>query len=246
MPSRRPMSFDDIINDVEQYLNYMKEEGTTVLDVDRSVLEELSKIPKHTPAQQHTAVLENNNMKAIIGEISQCKKCELSKTRTNTVPGQGDITPEIMFIGEAPGADEDKQGIAFVGRAGQLLTKMIEAMGLTRDEVFIGNILKCRPPDNRKPTPDEIQACIPYLKRQISLIKPKVIIALGATAVSGLLGSDIPISKLRGQWMEFEGIKLMPTFHPSYLLRNPPMAKKKVWEDLQEVLRVLGRKPPTR
>ena len=147
-----------------------------------------------------------------------------------------------MFVGEAPGADEDEQGLAFVGRAGQLLTKMIAAMGFKREEVFIANILKCRPPDNRPPTPEEMAICIPYLKRQIAEVQPKVIVALGATAVLGLLNLT-GISKLRGNWQTFEGIDLMPTYHPSYLLRNPVM-KKEAWSDLQVVLKRLGRTPP--
>lgn len=150
-----------------------------------------------------------------------------------------------MFIGEAPGADEDRQGLAFVGAAGQLLTKMIEAMGYTREQVFIGNILKCRPPDNRTPVPEEMATCLPYLKAQIALLKPKVIIALGATAVRGLTAISTGITKLRGTWLSFEGIDLMPTYHPAYLLYQRNLtAKKQVWEDLKAVLKHLGRKPP--
>jgi DNA polymerase len=178
----------------------------------------------------------------IAGAVKACTKCSLHKTRTQTVPGQGNPRPEIMFVGEAPGADEDEQGLAFVGRAGQLLTKMIEAMGLKREEVFIGNILKCRPPDNRPPLPDEMETCLPYLKEQIRILQPKVIVALGATAVRGLIGLD-GITKLRGKWLAFEGIHLMPTYHPAYLLRDPTR-KKDTWVDLQEVLRFLGRIPP--
>jgi DNA polymerase len=147
-------------------------------------------------------------------------------------------------VGEGPGEDEDIQGLAFVGRAGQLLTKMIEAMGYRRDEVFIANIVKCRPPGNRKPFPDEMAACLPYLKEQIALLKPRVIIALGATAVTGLLGSMATgISRLRGNWQSFGGIDVMPTFHPSYLLRTPS-AKNAAWADLQAVLKKLGRPVP--
>jgi DNA polymerase len=148
-----------------------------------------------------------------------------------------------MFVGEAPGEDEDVQGLAFVGKAGQLLTKMIQAMGCTREEVFIGNILKCRPPNNRTPLPDEIEICLPYLKAQIAILKPKVIVALGATSVRGLLKLETGITRLRGKWLSFEGIDLMPTFHPSYLLRTPS-AKKEAWEDLKAVLARLGRTPP--
>ncbi|MGI6086683.1 MAG: uracil-DNA glycosylase [Kiritimatiellia bacterium] len=186
-------------------------------------------------------------LSALADEIAHCQRCALHNTRTNTVPGQGNPQPELMFIGEAPGEDEDLQGKAFVGRAGQLLTRIIEAMGFTRAEVFIGNILKCRPPNNRKPTPEEMQVCLPFLQAQIAALRPRVIVALGATAVEGLLqpGPDFRISHVRGKWHEFSGIPLMPTYHPSYLLRNP-IAKKDVWIDMQEVLRRLGRQPPPR
>jgi DNA polymerase len=148
-----------------------------------------------------------------------------------------------MFVGEAPGADEDEQGLAFVGVAGQLLTKMIEAMGLRREDVFIANILKCRPPANRPPTPEEMDTCIPYLKEQIGLLKPRVIVALGGTAVRGLLKVEEGVTRVRGRWHRFEGIDVMPTLHPSYLLRNPP-AKRDAWEDLKAVLKHIGRTPP--
>lgn len=186
-------------------------------------------------------------LSALTDEIAHCRRCALHNTRTNTVPGQGNPQPDLMFIGEAPGEDEDLQGKAFVGRAGQLLTRIIEAMGFTRAEVFIGNILKCRPPNNRKPAPEEMQVCLPFLQAQIAALRPRVIVALGATAVEGLLqpGPDFRISHVRGKWHEFSGIPLMPTYHPSYLLRNP-IAKKDVWIDMQEVLRRLGRQPPPR
>ena len=179
----------------------------------------------------------------IAADIAGCKQCPLHQTRIQTVPGQGNPRPEIMFIGEAPGADEDEQGLAFIGKAGQLLTKMIEAMGFTREEVFIANIAKCRPPGNRPPTPEEMATCLPFLRRQIAVIKPKVVVALGAVSVRGLLQNETPISKVRGLWQEMDGIAVMPTFHPAYLLRNPP-AKKEVWDDLQAVLKRLGRTPP--
>lgn len=174
-----------------------------------------------------------------------CKRCDLHKERKQAVPGQGSPAPDILFVGEAPGADEDEQGLAFVGAAGQLLTQMITAMGYSRDEVFIANIAKCRPPGNRPPLPEEMAACLPYLKEQIRLLAPKVIVALGATSVKGLLNPEVTISRLRGQWQSFEGIPLMPTFHPAYLLRNPS-AKHDVWADLKAVLTRLGRQPPTR
>jgi uracil-DNA glycosylase len=183
------------------------------------------------------------DLAAIARAVEQCKKCSLHETRKRTVPGQGAGTPEILFVGEAPGADEDRQGLAFVGAAGQLLTRMIEAMGYTRDQVFIANILKCRPPDNRVPLPEEMERCLPYLKEQIAILKPKVIVTLGATAARGLLGLTEGITRLRGKWLAFQDIPLMPTFHPSYLLHNPS-AKREVWQDLQAVLKRLGRTPP--
>lgn len=154
-------------------------------------------------------------------------------------------SPDILFVGEGPGADEDAQGRPFVGRAGQLLTKMIEAMGYERADVFIANVVKCRPPNNRAPLPEEMERCHPYLKQQIALIKPTVIVGLGATALKGLLGKTAGITRLRGTWQEYEGIKLMPTFHPSYLLRDPSK-KKEVWQDLQSVLKELGKEPPAK
>lgn len=217
-----------VLDDISQYLEHELDEGRTTFEV--SALVDGGETPGET-------------MNEVAAEIASCEKCTLSETRTNVVPGQGASSPEIMFVGEAPGADEDKQGQAFVGRAGKLLTKMIQAMGCERDEVFIGNILKCRPPNNRPPLPDEMETCMPYLKRQIAVLKPKVIVALGATAVKGLMGTTTGITKLRGTWMSFEGIDLMPTYHPAYLLRNPP-AKKEVWEDLKTVLRHLGREIP--
>jgi uracil-DNA glycosylase len=177
-----------------------------------------------------------------------CVKCEhLASSRKNVVFGVGSLEAKLMFIGEAPGADEDQQGEPFVGKAGQLLTRIIQAMGLTRDTVYIANILKCRPDTpgqaagNRKPTPEEMQTCIPFLHEQIDLIRPKVIVALGATAVEGLLGKTIGITKLRGTWKTYRGIPLMPTYHPAYLLRNQaPSEKRRVWEDMLQVMEKLG------
>jgi DNA polymerase len=177
-----------------------------------------------------------------------CVKCpHLASSRRNVVFGVGSLDAELMFIGEAPGADEDEQGEPFVGKAGQLLTKIIQAMGLTRNTVYIGNILKCRPDTpgqsagNRKPTPEEMKTCIPYLHEQIDLIRPKVIVALGATAVEGLLGKTIGITRLRGNWKTYRGTPLMPTYHPAYLLRNQaPSEKRRVWEDMLQVMERLG------
>lgn len=172
-------------------------------------------------------------------DIGDCQRCKLCHGRTNIVFGVGDPNARLVFVGEGPGAEEDKQGEPFVGRAGQLLTKMINAMGLERSQVYICNVVKCRPPDNRDPEADEIAACETFLKRQLLSIKPQIIVGLGRYACQTLLKSQTPMSKLRGHWHEYDGVKFMPTFHPAYLLRNPP-AKKEVWEDLQVVMRELG------
>ena len=179
------------------------------------------------------------DLTALNAEFAACQLCALSRARKNVVFGAGNPHAELMFIGEAPGADEDEQGRPFVGRAGQLLTKIIEAMKLTREQVYIANILKCRPPSNRPPLPTEIAACSPILMRQIDLIHPRVICALGKFAAQTLLGTEIPISKLRGRFFDWKGIKLMPTFHPAYLLRNPG-DKKLVWNDMQLIMSELA------
>lgn len=184
---------------------------------------------------------------ALRERVLACVKCaHLASSRKNVVFGVGNIDAQLMFVGEAPGADEDEQGEPFVGKAGQLLTKIIQATGLQRSDVYIANILKCRPDTpgqsagNRKPTPEEMQTCIPYLHEQIDLIRPKVIVALGATAVEGLLGKTLGITKLRGNWKSYRGIPMMPTYHPAYLLRNQAMSeKRRVWEDMLAVMEKL-------
>lgn len=177
-------------------------------------------------------------------EVAACTKCaELVESRSRTVFSDGSPKAEICFVGEAPGADEDRQGVPFVGRAGQLLTRIIEGCGLRRDEVYICNVLKCRPPENRNPTPDEIENCRPFLERQLELVKPKMLVALGKYATADLLGErpeNVPITRLRGQVREYCGIPFMITLHPAYLLRNAA-AKRDVWEDMKEVMRRLGR-----
>jgi len=178
---------------------------------------------------------------ALIEETSKCTKCRLCETRNKVVLDTGcRIDPPIAFIGEGPGADEDLQGEPFVGKAGQLLTKAIEqGLGLKRSDIYICNVVKCRPPNNRAPLPDEVENCITYLFRQIDLVNPRVIITLGQSAQMALCGKDGGITKIRGTWLEWRGRKVMPTFHPAYLLRNPS-AKRPFWEDLQEVMRELG------
>ena len=174
-------------------------------------------------------------------KVLKCKKCDLYKSRTNLVLGEGSPNAELMFVGEAPGRDEDLQGKPFVGRAGKLLGKIIEAMGLKREDVYIANILKDRPPENRNPQEDEIKACIPYLKEQIKIIQPKVICALGTFAAQRLLEEETTISKLRGKFYVYEGIKFMPTYHPAYLLRNSK-EKATVWSDMKLIMKELNLK----
>ena len=178
-------------------------------------------------------------VKAFIGVCTRCKLSGLG--RTQVVFGVGNPTADLMFVGEAPGADEDEQGVPFVGRAGQLLTKIIEAIELKRDDVYIANVIKCRPPQNRNPEPDEIETCEPFLFQQIDLIKPKVIVTLGKFAAQCLLRSEAPISRLRGRIFDYRGAKLIPTFHPAYLLRNPS-SKREVWEDMKLVKKLLSQK----
>jgi uracil-DNA glycosylase len=178
-------------------------------------------------------------LSAIRADIGDCTRCKLHTLgRSQIVFGVGNPNADLMFVGEAPGADEDVQGVPFVGRAGQLLTKIIEAIGLERDEVYIANVIKCRPPQNRNPEPDEVATCEPFLLRQIDAIKPRVIVALGKFAGQTLLQTDAPISRLRGRVFDYRGAKLIPTFHPAYLLRNPS-AKREVWEDMKLVKKLL-------
>jgi uracil-DNA glycosylase len=168
-------------------------------------------------------------------DLGECTRCKLHRTRHTIVFGDGNPKAELVFVGEGPGADEDAQGLPFVGRAGKLLTQMIEAMGLQRKDVYICNVVKCRPPENRQPEEDEVKACSPFLFRQIDFIAPKVVVCLGATAAKTLLQTNRGITQFRGEWLEFRGRKLMCTYHPAYLLRNPP-AKSEVWKDLQKVM----------
>jgi DNA polymerase len=179
------------------------------------------------------------DLEAVRGWIGDCQRCKLAGGRKTIVFGQGHPQARLMFVGEAPGADEDEQGLAFVGKAGQLLTKIIEAIGLRRDDVFIANILKCRPPQNRNPETDEILSCQPFLERQIGIIQPRVLVALGKFAGQFLLRTAEPITRFRGRLGEYRGIQVMPTFHPAYLLRNPG-AKKEVWEDMKVVRTLLN------
>jgi len=187
--------------------------------------------------------VQNDTLLKIREDLGDCTRCKLHKGRHKLVFGDGSAKAQLVFIGEGPGADEDAQGIPFVGRAGKLLTQMIEAMGLQRKDVYICNVVKCRPPENRTPEPDEVATCSPYLLRQIDVINPKVLVCLGAVAAKTLLETNRGITQFRGQWMEWRGRKLMATYHPAYLLRNPN-AKGEVWKDLQKVMTELGLQPP--
>lgn len=216
--------------------------------------------PTHEPVEQPTrvrsqvagdATSKQERLRLLDdGQVRGCRKCVLCQERTQTVFGQGNAAARLVFVGEGPGFEEDKQGLAFVGAAGQLLTKMIGAMGLTRDEVYICNVVKCRPPGNRTPLPEEIAACFPYLQEQLATIGPEVIVALGAPASQTLLNTGIPIGRLRGRFHEYylsgepgvgEAVPVMPTYHPAYLLRTPG-DKGKTWDDLQQVMARLGLK----
>ncbi len=178
-------------------------------------------------------------------DLGECTRCKLHRHRTKIVYGVGNPKAELVFVGEGPGRDEDAQGIPFVGRAGQLLTQMIEAMGLRRSDVYICNVIKCRPPENRTPEKDEIATCSPFLLRQLAAIAPKVIVCLGNVAAQALLGTHISISHYRGEWLDYRGARLLATYHPAYLLRNPA-AKPEVWMDLKKVMTYLGLKPRKR
>lgn len=220
---------------IKGYMDIFEEEGMTHVPMKRK-----NKKPPLSEKKEGS-VKEDKKTRVIRLQkrVSECTLCnELAKTRKNVVFGAGNVSAELMFVGEAPGRDEDIQGLPFVGRAGQLLTKMIEAMGLTRQHVFIANVLKCRPPQNRNPLPKEIINCEPYLLEQLELIKPKVICALGTFAAQTLLKKSEPISRLRGRFYDYHGIKLLPTFHPAYLLRSPG-EKKKAWADLKMIKKEL-------
>jgi uracil-DNA glycosylase len=256
------MQFPQALEAVLQTLERIRDESVHRPCASRRALEAFERITPihkidilegHAPSwpsdsgADSAAPFRTNNperLAAVQKRVCACVKCpNLASSRTQTVFGVGSPDADLMFIGEAPGADEDAQGEPFVGRAGQLLTRIIKAMGFAREEVYIANILKCRPDTpgssfgNRPPTPREMQTCRPYLLEQIDIIKPKVIVALGAVAVEGLLGTRAPMRELRGRWNTFSGTPLMVTYHPAYLLRNQsPSEKRKVWEDMMQVL----------
>ncbi len=198
-----------------------------------------STVPALPPTDSLNKVITKMTLDELNSSVKKCQKCPLCSARKNVVFGEGAPDADLMFIGEGPGYDEDQQGRPFVGKAGKLLTKMISAMQFNREQVYIANIVKCRPPQNRNPLPEEAAACLPYLQRQIELINPKVIVILGAVPLKYLLNKT-GIMRLRGQWDTYNDIKVMPTFHPAYLLRNPN-AKRETWSDLQQVMTLFGK-----
>jgi DNA polymerase len=222
---------DQVLSEAMNFLEYAKILGVS------EVTRQPPKLELHNEELSKT-----RNLEEISKVIGDCKRCKLCSDRTNIVFGVGNKNADLMFIGEGPGRDEDAQGVPFVGRAGQLLTKIIEAMKISRDDVYIANIVKCRPPGNRNPEPDEVTACMPFLIRQAQLIKPKVIVCLGSVASQNLLGVETKITSLRGNFTSWQNIPVMPTYHPAFLLRNPNM-KKPVWEDMQKVMEKLGVSP---
>jgi DNA polymerase len=231
-----------IVFDEEIDLQKTAFQAKTTEKINRSAAEA---IHLTTPSSLFAEVdkIKGDTLLKIREDIGECTRCKLHKGRNKIVFGDGNPKTRLVFVGEGPGADEDKQGIPFVGRAGKLLTQMIEAMGLQRPDVYICNVVKCRPPENRKPEDDEVSTCSPFLLRQLEVIEPKVLVCLGAVAAQTLLGTTRGISQFRGEWMDWHGHKLLATYHPAYLLRNPA-AKSEVWKDLQKVMAELGLQLP--
>ena len=224
-----------LLSDIRDTLHYLKNTGCTGFDCHADTLESLS----HMGRPVEPAVTTPETLADIRTDLGDCTRCPLCQTRTHIVFGEGAADAGLVFVGEGPGFDEDQCGRPFVGAAGQLLTKIIAAMNLTRETVYIANIVKCRPPSNRDPDPGEIRQCLPFLKRQLTAINPRVICALGRVSARTLLETETPISRLRGRFHEFMGIPVMPTFHPAFLLRNP-QRKRDVWHDVQQIMGRLG------
>lgn len=250
----------EIQKQLAAYVNYYREMGIydfyrRPASSDAATFEQAAEEPEQVVAAGRSATLFDSSLpviqdkhealKAIREDIGDCTRCRLHKGRKNIVFGVGNASADIMFVGEGPGADEDEQGEPFVGRAGQLLNNMIAAMGLARADVYIANVVKCRPPQNRTPEKDECDTCSPFLMRQIEVIRPKVIVALGAVAAKNLLAVNESMANLRGRWYDFKGSRLLVTYHPAYLLRDPRQ-KKEAWKDLQMVMKYLGLKPSTK
>jgi uracil-DNA glycosylase family 4 len=216
---------NEIICDLRSYLGYLKEMGISVLPASES-------------NSQNTVPSGILTLTDVRKELGDCKRCKLHRTRRTIVFGEGNEEASLMLIGEAPGYDEDVQGRPFVGKAGQLLTKILQSINLPREKVYITNIVKCRPPQNRNPQPDEIQSCNPFLVKQITVVQPKIICALGSFSAQTLLKTDTKITALRGKVFDLEGIKVIPTYHPAFLLRNPER-KREVWEDMKKIAELI-------
>jgi uracil-DNA glycosylase family 4 len=224
---------------IRGHLLFLREAGVDALPVRRTGGGAPSGKPRITPLSPAGAGAEVG-LAALRSEIGDCTRCRLCEKRTHLVFGTGDARARLMFVGEGPGYEEDRQGIPFVGRAGQLLNRIIEAMKMRREEVYIANVVKCRPPENRAPLPDESATCLPFLRRQIEIIRPRVVCALGGVAVQALLETTSSITRIRGEFKHLpDGTPVMPTFHPAYLLRNPEK-KKEVWEDMKKILDLLA------
>jgi len=217
-------------NELVAQLQFFRDIGVESLDVSVRVSQPV-RSDTAVPAASTTPTM---TLESIREEIGDCQRCKLAPKRTNIVFGSGNPNAELVFVGEAPGYDEDQQGLPFVGRAGQLLTKIIESIDLKREDVYICNVLKCRPPENRNPEPDEVAACNPFLKKQLATIRPKIVCCLGTFAAQTVLQNAAPISKLRGKFFDMDGIRVIATFHPAYLLRSPDK-KREVWEDMKQI-----------
>ena len=223
-------------NELVSQLQFFKDIGVDSLDLSASPRGEAPASLEGAGDEGLLASTPSNaeTLDSIRLDIGDCQRCKLAPTRTNIVFGSGNPHAELVFVGEAPGFDEDQQGLPFVGRAGQLLTKIIESIGLKREDAYICNVLKCRPPDNRNPEPDEVAACNPFLRRQLAAIRPKVVCCLGTFAAQNVLQIAAPISKLRGKFFDMDGMRVIATFHPAYLLRSPEK-KREVWEDMKQI-----------
>lgn len=233
------------IDEIRRTLSALAGQGIKGVDLSEETLSILDRWGTSDGYKTTGDPIPAESLEQVRADLGDCRRCDLAETRTHLVFGVGNSRARLVFVGEAPGYDEDVQGEPFVGAAGKLLTRIIAAMGLTRDEVYICNILKCRPPGNRNPLPDEIDVCRPFLDRQLAAIAPECICALGKFAAQTLLGTQAPISKLRGRFHEYNGIRLMPTYHPAYLLRNPE-GKRDVWNDIQQIMAVMNLKAPDR
>ncbi len=222
-------------NEIAAQLEFFRDIGVDTLDASPSGRGRRREAQaREGEASREAAPGEGLTLDSIRAEIGDCQRCKLAPTRTNIVYGSGNPQAELVFVGEAPGYDEDQQGLPFVGRAGQLLTKIIESINLKREDVYICNVLKCRPPENRNPEPDEVAACNPFLRKQLAAIRPKIVCCLGTFAAQTVLQTAAPISRLRGKFFDMDGMRVIATFHPAYLLRSPEK-KREVWEDMKQI-----------